>query len=531
METGTARVMQAQHDVADEVSRRGAGWYADPPFPTPSTVRPPSSSPPTLFEACWLAEVVRRHEARNGLLEDEAALAAARAQPADFQTRLLKRAEVLGTREGWREVLWSWRLAARRVLVLAVVLALAAGAGLVAGLLGDGSRAVNVVWALGGLLGPHLLGLLLWAGGMMLAGRLAPGRSALPSGPLPRLGLRLVQLLDRAPGAADRLAALATLMTQQRLGAWAAAWIGHLLWAAVLAGASLGLLLMLAIRRYDFVWETTILPAHVFVSVATALGQVPAWLGFPVPDAGIVEAGGLMPQQTPFSLAARQAWSGWLLGCVLVYGLLLRLMCALLCVLMWRRACARLGPDLAQAGHALLRERLLPSSTLIGVTDAAPYRLHRAALDSRALTGEGACLLALELPDELCWPPPWSRAADSSGIHDRRPLDLGRVDSRAERQALLERLTRHPPARLLVAIDVRMTPDRGSLGLIVTLARLARCTRIWALKPEPALADRLPLWCEAIERAGLGRETVLVDEAAVRAWLGAGESAAGRGHG
>lgn len=488
-------------------------------------MRPLSSSPLTPFEARWLAEVVRRHEERDGLLEDAAALAAARAQAPDFETRVLKRAEVLGVREGWREALWYWRIAARRGLVLALLLALAAGAGLVAGLLGDGSRPVNVVWALGGLLGPHLAGLLLWGGGMMLAGSLAPHPTALPPGLLTRLGLRLAQAVDRAPGAGDRLAALAGLMARQRLGAWAAAWVGHLLWAAVLAGATLGLLLMLAIRRYDFVWETTILPAHLFVSLATALGQMPAWLGFPVPDAAIVQAGGLAPAQPAlFSPAARQAWSGWLVGCVVAYGLLLRLALALLCVLMWRRARARLTLDLAQAGHALLRERLLPSSAAIGISDAAPPGLHRPAVDGRVAAGEGACLVALELPDDLHWPPSWSQAARGrdGAVSDGLPVDLGRIDERAQRQALIEQLTRHPPARLLVAIDARMTPDRGSLGVIVTLARLAVCTRVWALRPDPAAADRLQQWRDAIDRTGLGGEALFEDEAAVRAWLRTG---------
>lgn len=487
------------------------------PFPSPS-----HSASPTLFEACWLAEVVRRHEAREGLLEDAAALAEARAQAPDFETRILKRATVLGTREGWRAAFSSWRGAARRGLALALLLALVAGAGVGAGLLGDGSRPVNVVWALGGLLGPHLLGLLLWGGGMLIGGRFALNPSAPSPGLLPGLGLRLLQALDRSPGAGDRIAALVTLMTQQRCGAWAAAWVGHLLWAAMMAGATLGLLLMLAIRRYDFVWETTILPADVFVRLSTALGLLPAWLGFPVPDASTVHAGGLAASYpAPFSVAARQAWSGWLLGCVVVHGLLLRLALALLSGYMGRRARARLRLDLTLPGHAMLRERLLPSSAVIGISDPAPHGHNRAALAHGVSAGEGVCLMALELADDLRWPPAWSQA--SGGIeadgHDRLPVDLGRIDGRAQRHAAIERITRHPPARLAVAIDARMTPDRGSLGMIVTLARHAARIRVWALLPEPGAGDRLQQWADALDQHGLGREILCVDEAALRAWL------------
>src|SRR5690606_7205235 len=128
-------------------------------------------SPLSPLEARWLAEVVRRHEDRNGLLEDSAALLAARVAPPELDERILRRADVLGEREGWREAIRRWHGRARLGLLAAAVFALVFGFGAAAGVLGDGSRPVNVVWALGGLLGVHLVSLLLWLLGMLLAGR------------------------------------------------------------------------------------------------------------------------------------------------------------------------------------------------------------------------------------------------------------------------------------------------------------------------------------------------------------------------
>src|SRR5690606_15563085 len=119
-------------------------------FPLRRRLLTPTSplSPLSPLEARWLAEVVRRHEDRNGLLEDSAALLAARAAPPELDERILRRADVLGEREGWREAIRRWHGRARLGLLAAAVFALVFGFGAAAGVLGDGSRPVNVVWAL-----------------------------------------------------------------------------------------------------------------------------------------------------------------------------------------------------------------------------------------------------------------------------------------------------------------------------------------------------------------------------------------------
>jgi len=463
------------------------------------------------LEVHWLAELVRRHETRHGPLDDDDANAQARKAGPDFGARVLQRAALLGARMGWCDAVVRWHGRARMLLALALLLALLAGFAAAAGVLGDGGRPINVVWAVGGLLGVHVLSLLLWLFGLGLQGRMGggPGRGGL----LGRAWLRLVGVLDRSHAAADLPAALGSLLARGRLAAWGIGAVSHALWLAALLGAALGVLVLLATRRYGFVWETTILPAHTFISLSAALGALPAAIGFPVPDAALVAASGDAPM---LEEAGRRAWAGWLLGAVVVYGVLPRLALALLCAGLWQRGLGRIGLDVSLPGYARLRPLLMPDSLRIGVSDPEPARMPRPQRHAAAASAaDDVIAVALELGEDLDWPPqrsgmPWQ--------------DGGRIDSREQRRTLLERLAARPPARLLVAVDARQTPDRGSLGLVADLAGRSAAIKVWA-RTAGRPAARLPQWRDGLARLGLDGALV-EDEAAALAWL---EQAGGEG--
>lgn len=460
-----------------------------------------TSRPLTPFESRWLAEVVRRHEERHGPLGDAAECLAAREVQAALEARILHRADALGAREGWRDAILRWHGRARLVLAVAAALALVFGFGAAAGVLGDGSRPVNVVWALGGLLGVNLFSLLLWLAATALPVR--GGVSARGSA-LGGLWLRVVATLDRSPAAAALPQALAGLIGRTRIAQWGLGCLTHVLWALALAGAVAGVLALLATRRYGFVWETTILPGELFVGLTTALGALPSLLGFPVPDPATVVASGDAPM---LDEAGRRAWAGWLLGALLAYGLLPRLLLALACGGLWFAALRRLKLDLARPGYARLRAMLMPDSERIGVSDPEPAVMPHPL---RHATHEGAsgtaALVALELGTDVAWPPAQFPAA----------LDAGRIDSREQRRAALKRFVADAPGRLLVAIDPRRTPDRGSLGLIAELADHAAETRVWALGGNAA---RLALWRDGLARLGFVPEALILDAAEAQRWL------------
>ncbi|MFZ5536696.1 MAG: DUF2868 domain-containing protein [Pseudomonadota bacterium] len=451
----------------------------------------------TPLESRWLAEVVRQHEAEGSPLEDGDLLPQVLQAPADAETRILRRAELIGAREGWLAAITAWRGYARTTLLVLALIALISGFGAALGVMGTGDRPVNVLWLLGSLLGVHLFSLALWLVGMTAGGQ---GGRALLGRAWWWLSDRLGALgTDRKQDALIG-GALLHLLAQHGLLRWVSGAISHLLWLIALLGALLGLLLALALQRYAFIIETTILPSEVFVALTAALGWLPAKLGFAIPDAGMVRASG---EGLPQMEAARLAWSSWLVGCVVAYGLLPRLLLWAGCQLLWMRGRSRLRLDLNLPGYAALRARLLPASERIGVVDQAPSSLPRAHIQAHAAQrGKAHLLVGLELAADIIWPPA------EAGRLATWPV----VDSREERQRLLEALQAHPPARLLVALDARLSPDRGTLRYLTELADQADDTHVWLMGHEPRDAERLGHWHEALQSIGLPPEAVIDDD-------------------
>ncbi|WLH23933.1 DUF2868 domain-containing protein [Pseudomonas sp. FP215] len=430
----------------------------------------------------WLTETVRLREEHAGPLEDLEANRLARTAGGDLPSRIQQRALHLAERDGLTAALSRWLQGARLALVLLAVVAVISGAGLAFAALGNGLAPVNVFWALGSLLGLNLILLVSWALGLLFAGE--------HSASLGRLWLWLSEKLARDAKAAQLAPALLLLLQRQKLNRWAVGVLVNSLWLLALLSALVILLTLLATRRYGFVWETTILGADTFVAVTQALGTLPALLGFNVPTVEMIRASGDSALNIE---SARQAWAAWLVGVLLVYGLLPRLILALLCLWRWKRGRAALRLDLNLPGYAQLRERLMPSSERLGVNDVAPEHLHQVSGGVSELESDGALLVAIELDDQHPWPPKLPAHVKSAGI----------LDSRESRHKLLEQLSRFPPARLAIACDPRRSPDRGSLALIAELARSASDTRVWLLQAPPGQAldaERLGDWHAALQQ-------------------------------
>lgn len=437
----------------------------------------------TPLDELWLTEAVRLREQHAGPLEDEEA--SRRARAGDLLTRIKNRALWLAERDGMLAALHHWKQGARLSVIVLVVFAVISGAGLAFAALGDGQTPVNVFWALGSLLGLNLILLISWLSGLLFAGDSAAS--------LGRLWLWLSEKLARDARAAQLAPALILLLQRKRLNRWVLGVCVNGLWLLALLSALTLLLLLMATRRYGFVWETTILGSDTFVSLTQGLGTLPSLLGFSVPGEDMIRASG---DSALVIENARQAWAAWLVGVLVVYGIAPRLILTLLCYGRWRAGRKHLVLDLSQPGFAELRERLMPSSERLGINDAAPAQIHQVQGGAAAMDSEGALLVAIELDDQRPWPPKLPKTIADAGI----------LDSRESRRVLLDQLTRYPPARLTIACDPRRSPDRGSLALVAELARCAADTRIWLL-PAPsgqALdADRLGDWHSALQQLDL----------------------------
>lgn len=445
---------------------------------------PPPSSPNPL-DRLWLTEAVRLREEHAGPLDDAEANRQARAQGGDLPELIEHRALWLARRDGLIDALRHWRQGARLAAFALVLLALFTGAGLALAALGDGVRPVNVFWALGSLLGLNLLTLLGWLLGFVFAGD--------AGGALGRLWLWLSEKLARDARAAQLAPALLAVLEQRRLGRWLLGLGVHGLWLVAMASALVTLLALLATRRYGFVWETTILGESTFINLTQALGALPSLLGFSVPDIAQIRASGDLASGVE---SARQSWAGWLVGVVLIYGLLPRLLLALFCLWRWRRGRAQLRLDLQLPAYRLLRERLQPPTERLGISDAAPPQLHAPSAGTQLDGSEGAVLVGIELDPSQPWPPRLPNAVADAGV----------LDDREQRRRLLEQLTRFPPQRLAIACDPRRSPDRGTLALIGELSRCAAESRVWLLQPpagEALDSHRLQDWHQALDGLGL----------------------------
>ncbi|QSL88140.1 DUF2868 domain-containing protein [Pseudomonas atacamensis] len=437
----------------------------------------------TPLQNLWLTETIRLREEHAGPLDDLEANRLARAAGGDLPSRIARRALWLAERDGLTAALKHWLQGARLALVLLMIFAVLSGAGLAFAALGQ--TPVNVFWALGSLLGINLILLLSWALGLIFAGE--------HGATLGRLWLWLSEKFARDAKAAQLAPALLLLLQRKKLNRWALGALVNGLWLLAMLSALILLLTLMATRRYGFVWETTILGADTFIHVTQVLGYLPSLLGFNVPTEEMIRASGDGALDIE---SARLTWATWLVGVLVVYGVLPRLLLALFCLWRWNRGKAALRLDLNLPGYAQLRERLMPTSERLGVNDPEPAQLHRVESNVGELASEGALLVAIELDEQRPWPPALPKNVSNAGI----------LDSRESRHKLLEQLSRFPPARLAIACDPRRSPDRGSLALIAELARNAGATRIWLLQAPPGEAldgQRLGDWHAALQQLDL----------------------------
>lgn len=454
----------------------------------------------------WLAETVRLREEHWGPIEDTDAVRQARLAPDSLETRVLLRARVLGGREHLDDTLQAWRRAAMTAMVLLLVMAVLAGAGAALGALGDGSRPVNVIWAVGALLGLHALTFALWLLGFALAPRAAGAGLA-------RFWLWISRKVARGPDAALAPQALLNLLARAGALRWLFGAVSHLTWLVALCAALGTLVAVLSTASYRFAWATTLLTPDAFVHLTATLGWLPARLGFAAPDAALVRASDgtqILPAM------AQVQWSVWLIGTLAVYGILPRAAAWLLSVVMLRRAARRLRVDMALPGYAALRDRLQPTAESLGVEGAAQpaHQPHVGGAGPPGGLGARAVLVGLELPGDIAWPPAGLPASAYSA---------GNLDTREQRNSLLDALAATPPPRLLIACDARQTPDRGTLALIADLSSKAALTRVWLSRTfdaaVPDVSGRDQLWLARLAAAGMAADAVLRDADQPLQWL------------
>ncbi len=457
-----------------------------------------------------LAEALRAYEELGGEASAEReAMAAARQRGGDFETRLVERARRASAAEQLRPALAHVRRLIATAVGVGLVLALVAGFG--AGRAALGLRAgepVNFFWALGGLLGVQTLLLLIWLITLVTLPR------GLASGSLGALlsagGRKLAARFQRSRAHQAALAAVAHAQSRRGLATWNFSALSHAMWLAFNVGCLAALIALLSTRQYAFSWETTILSETAYQRFTQALAVVPGDLGFDTPSREQIAAS-RDERAGDVDRATQRQWGHLLLGSVVAYGLLPRLVFLALCALLWVVARARFRLDLEQPGFQRLRGVLLAEETYLGVVpyeDSSAAPVGRGQAPQRRERPWGAAAIVGVEVDMM--PSQWRPGQ----MLERDIEDLGLVDDGASRRRVLERLRTDTaePNPLIIVCDLTVTPDRGieahlrslreSIGAPVEVV-LTAGERLRRRSETDAVGRRIEHWRACLASAGI----------------------------
>ncbi|MEM7173403.1 MAG: DUF2868 domain-containing protein [Pseudomonadota bacterium] len=377
-----------------------------------------------------------------------------------------------------------------------------------------GAPVTNIYWALISLLGVQSIALVFWL--LVLSFFRRPGRGFNFGSAIWALTLGI---FHKSAGLAERPAlwqALGSVMSESGAAKWRFGLVSHLIWLAFGMGAALTLLILLSTHHYLFAWETTILSPESFRVLTAALAKGPGLVGFSVPDGQSIAQ-----SQWPFAgeIPAKNGsqWSGFLVGALVVYGLLPRLLLAIWCWVMEKRAKAAYRLDLTHPEYQQISARLDRLSTMGRKSNdppedqpaSSPWRDQ--SPPSIRLSGKKG-LLGLEIAvPKSGWPPQLS---------DRNWADLGLLEDRDDRQRIGKQLLKDKAdfAHVTVIVDLTATPDRGicnflgalqgETGLALFLV-LTGESRMRQRADELGLAQRLKDWQNLAAMANIPKQRLI----------------------
>ena len=251
---------------------------------------------------------------------------------------------------------------------------------------------------------------------------------------------------------------------------WYLGRFSHQLWLATLTGMLLAIIFLLIVRQYSFSWESTLLSDQALISLTQVLGWLPSKVGFTVPDSAAIVQSRLVTDAMPLSMARQ--WAGLLVGSLLMYGIVPRVIAWAFCALMFRRKKMRL--DIKQPYY----QKIL-NFWQRHVVDADDFKAAPAPVAPKATVSTGKKLVALlEYPSQQDnW---WQSglnadiSSHSNNINSNisNVENFGIVDDRDDMERLTTYLDSHP-VQVLLGIHSKALPDRGTLRKLDRIAEHA----------------------------------------------------------
>ena len=464
------------------------------------------------FDKRLLIEQIRYIEAKQELACDTEQEFSDPSAHKDFEQRLWQRAQCLLRQHDLSSVLVRAAGRSRYIKTFALLAAALLGVFGVSYAVTD-SETINIYWLLLVLLGFNLFSMLLWLAGIGL------NMESLTSGLLARLSRWLPGLFAGKTDSADMDSKQIAGSQADRawlachfsgaLGKWQLSSLTHQLWLAYLLAGLVFLVLLLTVRQYDFVWGTTLLSDAVFVKLTGLLSVPLDVLGFATPTAEQVQETriGAM-QEGPLNIAVAQTlsaehrshWAQFLLGALLCFGLVPRILLLSLSALMSAKSRRTFTLDLYLPYYISQRRRLMPLASHGQVVDAdsSPPVISQLSAETPEITPAPHILpaearwVAVELGNELTWPP----AAISAD------KNLGHVIDRESLSHIVQRLQASERPLVAVAVSAVRSPDRGVQRTIASLMSNSGQRWLVLLQPNQDVSissKRLAAWYRLAE--------------------------------
>lgn len=424
----------------------------------------------------------------------------------DFEDRLWQRAKHLIDSHALSPALArAARLSHYAMIIALIVAALFGGVGIAYAV--TDSFTINIYWLLLVLLGFNLVSMLLWLTGIslnmrgLIAGVLARLTSWLPG------HLKSKSSASQAENQADR--AWLTCNFSGAVGKWQFSKITHQLWLVYLFAGLAFLVLMLMVRQYDFVWGTTLLSDSIFIKLTDILSAPLQVLGFATPSAEQVQDTRVGLAQT-LTVEHRYRWAQFLLGTLLCFGIIPRILLLIWSVLMSAYARRHFTLDYYLPYYISLRQQLMPLAShgqIIDADNSPPVISETLAKTSSVAPvphklPDETLWVAVELGVNISWPPVSISAAKN----------LGQVVDRVSLESILQQLQSKNHPVVAVAVSSARPPDRGVQRVITSL--MSSSDQRWLVllqghEDEPVSGARLEAWYRLAEASKVPADHVI----------------------
>ena len=417
-----------------------------------------------------------------------------------FDERLLSRAKLIRERYELSTKLNRARKYAQRSRGLLYVLALLLGAMGTAYAV-TGTQTVNIYWLLLVLLGFNTVSMLLW-----LIGYLFSATALLSSWFvwIPKLIKKRISNNTTEESAADH--AWLNCHYRGRVGKWGLSQITHEFWLIYLLGGLLILFIQLMTRQYDFVWGTTLLKDEVFVSLTAWMGQPLQIIGLAIPTAEQVWETRI-GQGISLTAEHRFNWAQFLIGSIIIYGVLPRLLLWLWSISLKKLAMRQFQLDYYLPYYISLQQQVMSSSSHAEIIDADEHPPRGAdsldKLPQSSVVPESAYWVAVELGNDIRWP----------AAHISSDYNMGIITDQNSQKHITQQLITAKAPILAVAVSAMRIPDRGVKRIIAALCQQTpQCWLVLMIsKAEPNVKpQRLTAWYQLAKDCAIAANHVVM---------------------